>query len=364
MILVLLVIVNLGLNGLIDWYTVCLVPLNPYQFFLAVQYPRIVVSTFNIVFYMYTLILEERFKLINLIIKQEEFFSPKIKRMVLLHKTLVRVAKSLNQVFAPQLLLWVLLGVMVVTVDLHVFFFTLFNKLLGQYPVGIVGVKNASLFIFDLIFLSFRCTKLCKEANKTAFLWYHIKIDREDEEARDDFIKLGIKLSNDKLEITACRLFKIDNSLILDLLVFITINFVVLLGDLYVTLYIILTNNQAKYCTTLIGLIKNCVIVIFELYYLSHVCQNVSTEVIGNILRLMHRRFEITALRLFTIDNKLLFGVLAYYSTTCDIATILDFWVRCVLSLHCAAVGGSANIMSGCSTSTSTNINTKLFWLY
>ncbi|EEZ97772.1 gustatory receptor 147 [Tribolium castaneum] len=217
MILVLLVIVNLGLNGLIDWYTVCLVPLNPYQFFLAVQYPRIVVSTFNIVFYMYTLILEERFKLINLIIKQEEFFSPKIKRMVLLHKTLVRVAKSLNQVFAPQLLLWVLLGVMVVTVDLHVFFFTLFNKLLGQYPVGIVGVKNASLFIFDLIFLSFRCTKLCKEANKTAFLWYHIKIDREDEEARDDFIKLGIKLSNDKLEITACRLFKIDNSLILDM---------------------------------------------------------------------------------------------------------------------------------------------------
>ncbi|XP_064214151.1 uncharacterized protein LOC107398838 [Tribolium castaneum] len=118
----------------------------------------------------------------------------------------------------------------------------------------------------------------------------------------------------------------------LQLLVFITINFVVLLGDLYVTLYIILTNNQAKYCTTLIGLIKNCVIVIFELYYLSHVCQNVSTEanrtkfilvstridisdekkrnlVIGNILRLMHRRFEITALRLFTIDNKLLFGI-------------------------------------------------------
>ncbi|XP_044262145.1 uncharacterized protein LOC123009724 [Tribolium madens] len=214
-ILVVLVLVNLFLHGLVDWSTVRLVPLNPYQFLVAVVYPRMVVSTFNIVFYVYTQILEERFKLMNLIIVQEQYFSKKIKSLVVLHKTLVKVARKLNQIFGPQLLLWVLLSVMVVTLELHVFFFSLFNKLLGQYPTGTIAVKNASLFIFDLIFIAHRCNKLCNEANKTVFLCYSFKVDINDEETRNDFTKLQLKLSN-KLEITACRVFKIDNSLFLE----------------------------------------------------------------------------------------------------------------------------------------------------
>ncbi|RZC00569.1 7tm 7 domain containing protein [Asbolus verrucosus] len=70
------------------------------------------------------------------------------------------------------------------------------------------------MYSFDLYYCSNRSSALCYEANRTKKLLLSIKIDVDKEEERDAVIASSLRLMHNKLEITACKLFNIDNALL------------------------------------------------------------------------------------------------------------------------------------------------------
>jgi gustatory receptor len=65
----------------------------------------------------------------------------------------------------------------------------------------------------------------------------------------------------------------------IQLLVWISADFVLIVGDLYTIMYILLAGLYRKYYSVFYGLLKNCVMYSFDLYYLARTCRSVCIEV-------------------------------------------------------------------------------------
>ncbi|RZC38526.1 7tm 7 domain containing protein, partial [Asbolus verrucosus] len=197
-------------------------------YLLVNLYPRLMIGGMNITVYIVSMLIEERFKSINFLFTQKmiesnqlrkyptEFdFSENIRHLVSLHKILVKISKEINSVFSFQLLLCITMNFILLIGDLYtsmyIIFFGLFTK---HCRLVFDMVKHCIGYIFDLFYVAKRSSDLCEEANRTKVLLLGIKIDVEKEDERNSVIASALKLMQNKLEITACKLFNIDNALL------------------------------------------------------------------------------------------------------------------------------------------------------
>ncbi|RZC40867.1 7tm 7 domain containing protein, partial [Asbolus verrucosus] len=186
-------------------------------------YPRLIIGVMNITVYIVSMLTEKRFKSINFLFTQkmnesnqlrryptESDFSEKIRHLVSLHKILVKISKEINSVFSFQLLLCITMNFILLIGDLYTSMYIISSHCRLVFDM----LKHCIGYIFDLFYIVKRSADLCEEANRTKVLLLGIKIDVEKEDERNSVIASALKLIQNKLEITACKLFNIDNALL------------------------------------------------------------------------------------------------------------------------------------------------------
>ncbi|KAJ3621359.1 hypothetical protein MTP99_003503 [Tenebrio molitor] len=139
-----------------------------------------------------------------------------LSHLVFLHTNLVKITQKLNSCFGLHLFLWIALCVALIVVESHalLYMFLYTRSSINDFTLVIISIKNILLYSFDLCYLSKRCSNLCTEASHFKTILLSTKINIESEENRNSVIALVLKLMNNNLQITACRLFSIDYDLL------------------------------------------------------------------------------------------------------------------------------------------------------
>ena len=192
------------------------------------MYPRLIIGLVNCCLYSVLMLIETRFELINELISAKidkshrvskypnEFdFCDNVYHLVSLHKILVKVSKQANSIFSFHALVCIAINFILLIGDLHtsmyIIFFDLFSK---HHRIVLDMIKNCVTYIFELFYLAKRSSDLCNEANRSKVLLLGIRINIDKENERNAVIASVLKLMQNKLEITACKLFNIDNALL------------------------------------------------------------------------------------------------------------------------------------------------------
>jgi hypothetical protein len=182
----LLVVINLLFIIICDMYTIWAVPDGKILFCIIILYPRLVVSTLNIVFFTFSILIQERFKMMNDIVEKyptDKKYS--LSHLVFLHSTLVKITQKLNSIFGLHLLLWIALCVALIVVDSHGLLYMFIYTPINFSQFIIISSKNILTYSFDLFYLAKRCTDLCAEARRFKTLLLSIKINIHTEEERN-----------------------------------------------------------------------------------------------------------------------------------------------------------------------------------
>ncbi|RZC31885.1 7tm 7 domain containing protein, partial [Asbolus verrucosus] len=228
--IILLIVINFFFNFLGECYNCWATQHEKIEYFVVFLYPRLVISTAIIVFFLYALILQEKFRIVNNIIfkkiieskkkstfSTEDDFQRNIKHLILLHNILIKASNNLNGIFSLQSLLWIASSFILLTGNLHTTMYIFINNLAHKhYLITSLSIKDAMTYALGLYYLSKRSNDLCYEANRTKSILLGIKIDIFNEEERSSLqiIELVLELMNNPLQITSCKLFKIDNALV------------------------------------------------------------------------------------------------------------------------------------------------------
>lgn len=199
--IILIVLVDVGFNILGTTFLVFSTILsdNKLLHFVIIAYPRLVVSSMNLFFYVMMMILEDRFKMINGIIlkKMKESrqmrryplrgdFCDEISNLTALHKTLTKISRNCNSVFSIHLLLWIAICFGSLIGDLYIGFYVVLFKLSFKYWTFLINItKNVAMCTFDLFYITKRSSDLCIEANCTKNHLVSIKIDVSKENERN-----------------------------------------------------------------------------------------------------------------------------------------------------------------------------------
>ncbi|KAJ3616279.1 hypothetical protein Zmor_011951, partial [Zophobas morio] len=129
------------------------------------------------------------------------------------------------------------------------------------------------------------------------------------------------------------RISRTVNSIFsIQLLLWIAGDFILIVGDLYAAMVIVFVRTLLTHFHVFLGLMKNCLLLGLELFYLSKVCRDLCFEanrtkallldlkidvhaekereaVVAAVLKLMNNSLQMTAMRFFSIDNRLLFSI-------------------------------------------------------
>ncbi|KAJ3621371.1 hypothetical protein MTP99_003511 [Tenebrio molitor] len=224
----LLLTINLVFNTLGSVYNAYCKKSDQYLYFFITWYPRVVVSTKLIGYLTVITTIRTRLEVINNLLLLEVVESNKLKKfpvkhdfgeyidgLVTLHKDLIRTSQELADSFSPFLLVWISTHFVILLGDSYAGF----NVILNDNPVKhlnvVIGlVKNCIGYAVDLYALSVKSSDLCREAATTKTALLGIKIDVVKEDERNTVIASALRLMENKLEVTACKLFRIDNALL------------------------------------------------------------------------------------------------------------------------------------------------------
>jgi hypothetical protein len=184
----LLVVINLVFNILCDAYSILHIPRGKILFCIIILYPRLVASTFNIVFLTFSIIIQERFKMINHVLEKypiDKKYS--LSHLVFLYTNLVKITQKLNSCFGLHLFLWIALCVALIVVESHalLYMFLYTRSSINDFKFVIISIKNILLYSFDVCYLSKRCSNLCTEASHFKTILLSTKINIESEENRN-----------------------------------------------------------------------------------------------------------------------------------------------------------------------------------
>nr|XP_015839845.1 PREDICTED: uncharacterized protein LOC107398839 [Tribolium castaneum] len=217
--ILLMVLVNLIFNTCGEVFSAWVRCQDQILIFLVNWYPRLIIGIMNSTLNLIFLLIQTRFEMINNIITRGDVTSTTIKKLFNLHKILVKVVREINGIFAFQVLMCTSMNFVLLIGDLHTSIYIIFFDMFYQHHKIVLDMgKNCVTYVFDLFYLSKRASDLCNEANKTKILLVGLKIDIDQEEERNVVVTSVLKLMQNKLEITACRLFSIDNALLFSVL--------------------------------------------------------------------------------------------------------------------------------------------------
>jgi hypothetical protein len=165
----LLVFEQLVLNILFDLHTVWIRNFKVTTFVGAFMYPRIACTTSYVVFVAFTIIIQKRFEIVNELLdasvnKSNRLAKSSINRLIYLHKILCKTSKELNSIFSLQLLMWFAMCFLLIIWDIHSVTHSLLLEQ-KEWTVAIIVAKNVSHNVFDLFYLSKRCSDLCYQVN-------------------------------------------------------------------------------------------------------------------------------------------------------------------------------------------------------
>ncbi|CAH1379671.1 unnamed protein product, partial [Tenebrio molitor] len=193
--------------------------LNLMEYFATITYPRIVIINVHIMYCTITIMIEERFKIVNELFhkldSRSKEFRENVTKLIVIHRVLVKVCQQLNSVYTLQFLLWITQCFILVLNDLYLATYILFfNNYSADFNNTFVYTKNILIYVFDLFYLSKRSATLCFEANRTKRVLLAVRINVNDENERNEVIALVLKLMNRRFEITVGKLFTVDHSLL------------------------------------------------------------------------------------------------------------------------------------------------------
>jgi hypothetical protein len=168
--LIMLMFLNLFYNLGADCYVGLTQRLNLMEYFATLTYPRIVINNVHIMYCIITIMIEERFKIVNELFhkldSRSKEFGVNVNKLVVMHRLLVKVSQQLNSVYALQFLLWISQCFILVLNDVHLGFhrFIFGHFSLNFYRIFIY-VQNSVIYVFDLYYLSKRSARLSFEVN-------------------------------------------------------------------------------------------------------------------------------------------------------------------------------------------------------
>ncbi|KAH0821832.1 hypothetical protein GEV33_000959 [Tenebrio molitor] len=219
-VIILMVVHNLCFATLAEIYTAWVNPHASLHFFIVYTYPRLVCSTVNIKFVVYASILRGRFKIINDFISAklstDRDFCEQLTRVVSLHKLLVQLSRQLNSIFSLHLLMWLAICFGLLVGDLYAGLYVIFFDSRSAFHLALILItyKNCVVSAFDIWSFAKMCNELSHEANRTKVAILKVKVDVKQHNERDLVAKSVLKLMNNKLEMTAHKLFTINNNLL------------------------------------------------------------------------------------------------------------------------------------------------------
>ena len=190
---------------------------NRVIYFLIATYPRIIISNFNTYFFMLTLMVEDRFRLINSMVLQsldesikvrkyptDSNFSKNVTDLMWWHKNLVDITRKLNEIYNLNVLLCITIDFILLVGDLYITMHALFFDLVYQHCKTVLSLSvNCVFYIVELFYFSKRASDVCNEvtilevnlwsqssfqANRTHTLLSGIHIDVDKEEERNTVI--------------------------------------------------------------------------------------------------------------------------------------------------------------------------------
>ncbi|RZB66635.1 uncharacterized protein BDFB_007133 [Asbolus verrucosus] len=218
--IILIVVVDLIFEIFGNILTAVFKPKHKIYFFVVVVYPRLVINCMNITFWTITVMIQERFRIINGIIATYEHpfgskFCDDVQNFASMHQILIKITRNINSIFSLHLLIWISISFVFFVVDLYMSTYLIFTKLYSRfYPLYFYLINNLMMYAFDLCYFARRSTKLCLEANrtKTVLVSFQLNFDKEDE--RNEVILAALQLMRNNLNITACKLFNINHALL------------------------------------------------------------------------------------------------------------------------------------------------------
>jgi hypothetical protein len=170
--LIILMFLNLFYNLVVDCYVGLTKSLNLMEYFATITYPRIVIINVHIMYCTITIMIEERFKIVNELFhkldSRSKEFRENVTKLIVIHRVLVKVCQQLNSVYTLQFLLWITQCFILVLNDLYLATYILFfNNYSADFNNTFVYTKNILIYVFDLFYLSKRSATLCFEVVPT-----------------------------------------------------------------------------------------------------------------------------------------------------------------------------------------------------
>ncbi|XP_044263016.1 putative gustatory receptor 77a [Tribolium madens] len=195
---------------------------------LTLLYPRMISCNMSVTYFGTTLLLEDRFKVVNNFLFGEKLksrnftkyptdsnFCDKMKLLVNIHKQLIRICKTINSIFSLFFLLWVTVNFLCLVSDLYIVAYFLSTGQFLKYWQGMLrALKNVCIYSIEMFYISRRSSLLCFQGNRTKAILVGFKFDLSNEEERNTIVTLSLELRQFNLQISACRLFAIDNALL------------------------------------------------------------------------------------------------------------------------------------------------------
>lgn len=142
---------------------------------VTLLYPRLVACNMSVTYYVATFLLEERFKIINNYLFEENLkslrllkyptdidFGKKVKLLMNLHRNLTRICISINSIFSLYFLFWVAINFICLVGDLYVTAYLFSSGLYIKYWKGLLrAMKNVVVYSSEMFYLSRRSSLLC-----------------------------------------------------------------------------------------------------------------------------------------------------------------------------------------------------------
>lgn len=130
-------------------------------------YPQWVIRTLSILFQVYAILIQARFKMVNQkFLEIRNDFCETVKLLSRLHTVLIKITRDVNSIFSPLLLLLITYKFLLLVGELHAATYVMFLvSTHRRFRVTFMSGKNCTLYVFEIYILVKRCISLCSEVS-------------------------------------------------------------------------------------------------------------------------------------------------------------------------------------------------------
>lgn len=139
---------------------------------IVLTYPRIVLCNFNSTFFILTMMVEERFKIVNIFLKKckKQDFDITVTKFIKIHSNLVRLVEEINRGFNLLIMFFVAIDFILLFWDLYIIANSFIVKIVYNNRLIPSLIKNCIYYTLELMYFTRRSAKLCFEVFKKFFI--------------------------------------------------------------------------------------------------------------------------------------------------------------------------------------------------